>query len=209
MNPLHLFYKPGEVVKHYMENPDIIKALVFVLLPGIFSLIGLILYGFNVDLLLEVFNFLLAVLAWITASILIALIIALFAKKSVRTEFYGIASAVSLTRFLGAGAVFLFLLIPLALPGEIFGSVKDFQTGQITLNQAGTTIGNAMDSEVFASAVPTVSAIILLTVILAVLSIVVYYKIISKKVNSNPFVHFVALICFLFLDLIFMAIIGF
>ncbi len=209
MNPLHLFYKPGEVVKHYLENPDIIKALLFVLLPGILSLIGLFVYGFNVNFLVQTANFLLAVLAWITASILIALIISLFARRKVRTEFYGIASAVSLTRFLGAGAVFLFLLIPMIIPGEIFSSARDFQTGQITLNEAGENISTAMNSEMFASAVPVVSAIIFLTVIFAVLSLVVYYKIISKNVNSNAIVHSIALICFLVLDLIFMRILGF
>lgn len=209
MNPLHLFYKPGTVVRHYLENPDIVKALIFVLLPGILSILGLLVYGFNIDFLLEAFNLLLAVLAWIIASILIAVIITLFARKSVRTEFYGIASAVSLTRFLGAAAVFLFLLIPVILPGEIFASAKDFQTGQITLNESASTVSTAMNSDAFLSAVPIISVIILLVVIFALLSVLVYYKIISKHVNSNIIVHSIALICFLILDLIFMRIIGF
>ncbi|PIN98314.1 MAG: hypothetical protein COT90_04915 [Candidatus Diapherotrites archaeon CG10_big_fil_rev_8_21_14_0_10_31_34] len=209
MNPLNIFYQPGTVVKHYLENPNLAKAVFFVLLPGILSVLGLLIYGLNIDFFLEIFNLLLAVLAWIIASILIVLIITLFARKSVRTEFYGIASAVSLTRLLGAAAVFLFLLIPIILPGEIFSSVKEFQTGAVTLSESADNISVAMDSDAFLSAVPIVSAIVLLTVIFAVLSVLVYYKIISKHVNSNILVHSIALICFLVLDLIFMKIIGF
>ncbi len=209
MNPLHLFYKPGEVVKHYLENPNLARALVFVLLPGILSVLGLLVYGFNISFFVEMFNFLAAILSWIIASISIALIISLFAKKSVRTEFYGIASAVSLTRFLGAVAVFLFLLVPVILPEEIFSSVRDFHTGKITLNESVQVVGASMDSEAFVSALPAVSAIILLVLILALISVFVYYHIISKKVNSNFFVHAIALICFLALDLIFVRIIGF
>ncbi len=208
MNPVHLIYKPGTVVKHYLENPDIMKALLFVLLPGILSLLGLILYGFEVNFSNELINFLTAVLSWIIASILIALVISLFAKKNIRTEFYGIASAVSLTRFLGAAAVFLFLLIPMVLPGEIFESAKDFTSGQVTLNQSTQAISTAMSSEEFVHSLPAVGAILFLVLIVAVISLYVYYKIISKKVNSNFLVHSIALICFLVLDLIFMKILG-
>jgi len=209
MNPFHLIYKPGAVVKHYLENPDIIKALIFVLLPGILSVIGLVAYGFEISFFSEAFNFLYAVLAWIVASILISIIISLFSKKNTRKDFYGIASAVSLTRFLGAAAVFLFLLVPLVMPAEIFGSVKDFQTGKITLNQSVSAVESSMESDTFVSSVPAVSAVLLLVVIFALLSIFVYYKVISQKVNSNILVHFVALICFLFLDLLLVRAIGF
>ncbi len=208
MNPFSLIYKPKEVVKHYLENPDVIKALLFVLLPGILSLIGLIVYGFNVSFLLQLFNFTLAVLSWIIASILIAVIISLFSKKSVRNDFYGIASAVSLTRFLGAIAVFLFLLVPVLLPNEIFSATKDFQTGNITLNQSTEVVSSAMNSEEFIFALPAVSAVIVLVLIFALISVFVYYHIIAHKVNSNVFVHLIALICFLFLDLILMKAIG-
>lgn len=208
MNPFSLIYKPKTVVKHYLENPDLIKALFFVLLPGIFSLIGLIVYGFNISFLAESLNFIFAVLAWIIASILIALVISLFSKKSVRTDFYGIASAVSLTRFLGAIAVFLFLLVPMLLPNEIFSATKNFQTGNITLNQSTEVISSAMNSEEFVFALPAVTAIIILVLIFALISVFVYYHIISHKINSNAFVHLIALICFLFLDLILMNAIG-
>ncbi|MFH1663575.1 MAG: hypothetical protein ABH986_02060 [archaeon] len=209
MNPIHLIYKPGAVVKHYLENPSISKALLFVLLPAILSLIGLIVYGFEVSFFSEAFNFLYAVLAWIVASILLSLIISLFSRKNTRNDFYGIASAVSLTRFLGAAAVFLFLLVPLILPGEIFSSVKDFQTGKITLGQSAEIVSASIESENFVHAIPAVSAILLLTIIFALLSILVYYKVISHKINSNVLVHFVALLCFLFLDLVLVQAIGF
>jgi len=208
MNPVHLLYKPGEVVKHYLENPNIMKALLFVLLPGIISLIGLFFYGFEVSFLAEAFNFLAAILSWIIASILIALIISLFARKNVRTEFYGIASAVSLTRFLGAIAVLMFLFIPAILPSEIFDSARQFHTGQITLNESIDAISNAMNSEAFVSALPAVTAIIILVLIFALISVFVYYHIIAKKVNSNFLVHSIALICFLLLDVVFLAFIG-
>ncbi len=209
MNPFTLLYKPKEAVHHYLENPNITKAVLFVLLPGILSLFGLIFYGFNVDYLGEISGLLVAVLAWILSSIAISFVIAVFSRKSIRTDFYGIASAVSLTRFLGAFAVFLFLLVPLLIPTEIFSSVRDFQTGNASLAESTNVISAAMNSDTFAYSLPAVSAVLFLVLVFALVSLYVYYHIISKKVNSNVVVHLIALFCFLFLDVVFMAAIGF
>jgi hypothetical protein len=208
MNPLSLFYKPRRTVEHYLSEPHMAKSLIFVLLPGIISVAGLILYGFKVDFLVEVFNFLSAVLSWIIASILISFVIVLFSRKSIAGEFYGIASAVSLTRFLGAIAVFLFLLLPLILPAQIFGAVKSFHEGKATLNELNSVVSVAVNSQEFSSALPVVGIIILLVSVFGLLSVFVYYEIISRKLNSSFFVHLIALLCFLFLDLVFIKIIG-
>ncbi|MFH1695557.1 MAG: hypothetical protein ABH850_03985 [Candidatus Micrarchaeota archaeon] len=208
MNPVNVIFKPGRTVKEYLEKPDLFMAFVFVLLPSVISLLGLVLYGLEINFFNILFGFLAAILSWIIASVVLSIIISLFAKKNMRTEFYGIASAVSLTRFLAAIVVILFLFFPLILPNQIFDSVKDFQSGEISLNESVDAITASVNSQEFDNAFSLIALIILLVVVLVLISVYVFYRIISEKMHSNFLLHLIALIIFLVFNSVLLTLIG-
>ncbi|MFH1544951.1 MAG: YIP1 family protein [archaeon] len=180
MNLLGVFYSPKNTVKNAIEHPSIKLAVFLILLPLIIAAIGSYLFGFQVAIDSIIIKFIAEIILWLITALVLLIIIYLFGMKQIRTKFSGIITALSLVKLiLSLFLLIAILMLPLSISSEIIHSFAEFEEGEIGTNELSAKISEELNNNPNAFNPVIFMLFALIGLILFLLTLYIYYCIIS------------------------------
>ncbi|MDO8537454.1 MAG: YIP1 family protein [archaeon] len=185
MNPLGIFLSPRKEIAEAIDNPNMLMAIVLVLLPTLVGYMALVNYGFEQNQIIFVFSLLSEIAFWILTALIIALIVFLFKRESLKQKFAGILAALSLLKVVGLLLTLLIVSMPLALPPNLTNSFIQLEKGNLSPNEFVAQFNNVLASNPETINETALFVLLGFTVLLIIFSLWLYYEIISQLMHSS------------------------
>lgn len=193
-----MFYSPKNTVKDAIEHPSIKLAVILVLLPLIIAAIGSHLFGFHVRIDSLIIKFIAEIILWLVTALVLLIIIYFFGMKQIRTKFSGIITALSLVKvILSLFLLIAILMLPLSISSEIIHSFAEFEDGEIGVNELSANISEELNNNPNAFNPVIFMLFVLIGLILFLLTLYVYYCIISVSSGFSMAKNIIVWIAFM------------
>jgi len=185
MNPLGIFYSPGKTIEDAFKKPDMVTAIILVILSGIIGIIGSALYGFGIhwgNVLLKLFS---NIVFWLILSALLYLLLFFFKRYEIRGKFSGVASCLSLFGMIGAVLSIVFLLFPFALSSPLFGMLKQYEAKNISMTEFAQGFATVLSEQPNSINLSLIAAIFVVSLILVIYAFILSYLLISRTAKLS------------------------
>lgn len=185
MNPLNVFFSPRKEIQEAIENPNMVMAIILVLLPSLVGFMALVNYGFPQNQTTFVLSLLSEIAFWILTALVLAIVVFLVKKESLKQKFSGILAALSLLKVVGLILTLLIISAPLALPPNLTQSFIQLEKGNLSPNEFVNNFNAQLTSNPETINETALTVIMVFSVILIVYGLWLYYEIVSQLLHSS------------------------